>query len=74
MRKETSDYSHVSSKAIFLRKDYEKICWVCSKPKCSVFCQGSCNRVFHHLCFKNYREYSTEMVAAINLKEMGMKF
>ena len=57
-----------------IRAFYERICWICLKPKCSIICRGTCNRVFHRLCFEGYRSGSEEILEAINLNEIGMRF
>lgn len=57
-----------------LRQDYQKVCFICLKPKCSVFCGGICSRAFHNLCWANYLKEEFHLTEAISLKEMGMKF
>jgi hypothetical protein len=57
-----------------LRLDYEKTCFVCLKPKCTIFCGGGCQRAFHSLCWKNYLQGDDRIIEALNLKEMGTKF
>jgi hypothetical protein len=33
------------------RQEYERICFICLKPKCTIFCKGPCKRAFHKFCW-----------------------